>query len=187
MTISATVSENLYCKQGTAENGLPFLLHPAYPKDGQVIVDNIMAICAEEVYLQTDSFVKSSAWERVIINGIDKQNRQLLAVIEVDSKVVGHGRLFPGSYGGKDRHVADVGLAIIAPYRGIGLGKAMLRYLIEWAQAMGYEKMAAEVMACNERALHLFESFGFEREGVRHKQLKVQGNYVDEIMMAKWL
>ena len=83
--------------------------------------------------------------------------------------------------------MVNVGLAIIAPYRGIGLGKAMLRYLTEWAQVMGYEKMMAEVMACNERALRLFESFGFEREGVRHKRLKVQGNYVDEIMMAKWL
>jgi len=185
--MSTIVGKHLYCKQGTTENGQSFLLRPAYPDDGPKIVDNINAICAEEVYLQTDSFVKSSAWERIIINGVDEQNRWLLAVIEVDSRVVGHGRLFSGFYGCKDRHVANVGLAIIAPYRGIGLGKAMLRYLIEWAQAMGYEKMVVEVMACNERALHLFESLGFEREGVRRKQLKIQGNYVDEVMMAKWL
>ncbi len=187
MTMSTIVSKHLYCKQGTAETGQPFLLRPAYPKDGPVIVDNINAICAEEVYLQTDNFVKSLVWEHVITKGIDKENRQLLSVIEIQNKVVGHGRLFPGPYGHKDHHVTNAGLAIIAPYRGIGLGKAVLRYLIEWAQAMGYEKMVAEVMACNERSLHLFESFGFEREGVRHKQLKVQGNYVDEIMIAKWL
>jgi RimJ/RimL family protein N-acetyltransferase len=37
----------------------------------------------------------------------------------------------------------------------------------------------------NERAIRLYEKFGFEREVVKRHALKVNGHYIDAFYMAK--
>jgi RimJ/RimL family protein N-acetyltransferase len=39
-------------------------------------------------------------------------------------------------------------------------------------------------MAHNERAIRLYERMGFEREGIRRRALRVDGEWVDELFMA---
>jgi RimJ/RimL family protein N-acetyltransferase len=39
----------------------------------------------------------------------------------------------------------------------------------------------------NERAIRLYEKFGFEREGVKRHALRVDGRYIDAFSMANLL
>jgi len=43
------------------------------------------------------------------------------------------------------------------------------------------------VFATNLRARRLYESLGFEEEGVRRRHVRIRGEYVDEALMGLWL
>ena len=49
------------------------------------------------------------------------------------------------------------------------------------------EKWPLGVFASNKRAIHGYEKFGFAVEGVLAEQHDVDGQYVDELLMAKFL
>ncbi|HEU12758.1 MAG TPA: GNAT family N-acetyltransferase, partial [Euryarchaeota archaeon] len=44
-----------------------------------------------------------------------------------------------------------------------------------------------EVFSTNVNAIELYKKLGFEIEGIRKKQFKIEGNYVDDVLMAKFL
>ncbi|EAS64553.1 hypothetical protein VAS14_02518, partial [Photobacterium angustum S14] len=51
----------------------------------------------------------------------------------------------------------------------------------------GYEKLFAYVRSDNERALTAYLKQGFEVVGTAKKHAKVRGEYVDEILIEKFL
>lgn len=51
----------------------------------------------------------------------------------------------------------------------------------------GYEKISLSVFSTNKRAINLYKKFGFEIEGVKKKEIKIDEEYVDEILMALFL
>ena len=174
----------LHTRYYTAKNGTSFAVRPAILADRQRIEQNIIAICAEQEYLHTDTFVYTSEWETALIRSIDMERRQVLVVAQVKETVIGHVRLFPVWFGPKGRHVANLGIAIVKPWREIGIGTSLLDYLLDWAIRMDYSKASVEVIASNQRAINLFSKFGFTKEGRRLKHIKINGAYHDEVLMG---
>lgn len=82
------------------------------------------------------------------------------------------------------RHVADLGLMVAAGHRRRGIGRALLEQAVEWARRSGVRKLELHVFPWNEPALALYESFGFEREGLRRGHYLRDGAEVDAILMA---
>lgn len=59
--------------------------------------------------------------------------------------------------------VADLNRVIVrADRRGEGIGRRLVRAGIEWAEALGVERMILEVAVENEAARALYDSLGFE-------------------------
>lgn len=59
--------------------------------------------------------------------------------------------------------VADLHRVVVrADRQGAGIGRRLVLAGIEWAEAMGAERMLLEVAADNRRALALYRRFGFE-------------------------
>ena len=69
--------------------------------------------------------------------------------------------------------------------RGRGLGKAVTRAVVDYGFAeLNLHRIELDVLATNARAIHIYESLGFQREGVlRHAQFR-GGAYVDLVLMA---
>ncbi len=180
-------SEFVYVRDLLTKDGVPFQLRPARVADTDQIVANISVVCAEKIYLYTDDFVATDEWRDALANSVDEEMGSLLIVAEVGEQVVGHLRLFSAWYGNKSRHVGEIGLAVIQPWRERGIGKAMVGYALRWSAFAGFQKMTANVFATNQRALNLFSAYNFTEEGYRHGQLLVEGNYVDEILLSRFL
>jgi RimJ/RimL family protein N-acetyltransferase len=176
-----------YVRRLRTRDGQPFCLRPASQADSRAIADNIRAVCAERVYLHTDTFVETGEWRRLLQRPLEEEARRLLLVAEVDGRVVGHARLYPEWYGPKGWHVAEMGIALLCPYRERGIGTSMMAYLLEWATWVGFEKVVASVIATNRRALALFAEFDFAREGQRVRQLKIGAEYADEVLLGRFL
>lgn len=164
--------------------GIPFTIRPAETGDQPAILANIDAVCAEEIYLSTDTYVPTSDWRHVFEDPSNNGDSHLLIVAQTGGVIIGHLRVFPALPGSKCRHVGDIGIVLITAWRDQGIGTAMLEYSIAWAGQSGYEKLIASTMATNQRAMKIFSKLGFIQEGIRKAQFLVQGNYIDEVLLG---
>ncbi|MEM1418524.1 MAG: GNAT family N-acetyltransferase [Myxococcota bacterium] len=100
--------------------------------------------------------------------------------------VVGHGsvhRYRPSLC----RHVAVIALGVRPDHQGLGLGRALLEGLVGWCELVGVERVELTVLADNARARQLYRTGGFAKEAVRQRFVKRVDEYVDDVMMARWL
>lgn len=65
-------------------------------------------------------------------------------------------------------HEANIDNVVVAErFRNQGIGRAMLTKLISSGEAEGVEAYTLEVRVSNAAAIHLYEEFGFQSEGIR--------------------
>ncbi|MDQ8198272.1 GNAT family N-acetyltransferase [Pelagicoccus enzymogenes] len=87
----------------------------------------------------------------------DERSRHVLA--QVGERVVGTGRLLP------DGHIGRV--AVLAPFRGQGIGALLMGQLI----AMGKEAgMGRLVLSAQTRAVAFYEGLGFVKQGETYQE-----------------
>ena len=111
-------------------------------------------------------------------------NHTMLAAV-IDGKVIGAAGLHPHEHR-RRAHAAEIGMAVHDQYAGRGAGRALLAALIEQADKwLNYTRLELSVWADNSRAIALYESAGFEREGLFRRYAWRDGEYVDAIAMAR--
>jgi putative acetyltransferase len=77
-------------------------------------------------------------------------------------------------------------MAVHDAYAGRGAGRALMSGLIDLADRwLNYKRLELTVWVDNERAIGLYSSFGFEREGVHRAFAWRDGGYVDAVAMAR--
>ena len=87
------------------------------------------------------------------------------------------------------RHRGRLGIGVISPYRGQGIGETLLRTLLRWAEAEPeLERIELGVFAHNTRARSLYTKLGFRQEAQLPRAYKLaDGTYYDDVMMVKWV
>jgi RimJ/RimL family protein N-acetyltransferase len=85
------------------------------------------------------------------------------------------------------RHVSTIEVGICARYTGRGVGKRLFETVERWARARRLHRLELTVATRNERAISLYEKCGFAIEGTRRHAMSIDGQYVDEHLMAKLL
>ena len=83
-------------------------------------------------------------------------------VCDVGGDLAGYGIM---SVGAGEAHILNV--CIGDEYRGRGLARKVLEYLLDRARASGMYEAFLEVRPSNTAATHLYNSMGFEQVGVR--------------------
>ena len=84
------------------------------------------------------------------------------------------------------RHAAAVGLTVHEDWHGKGVGSALMRAGLDLADNwLNLTRLELEVYTDNEAAIHLYERFGFEREGLLRQHAYRDGRYVDSYSMAR--
>ena len=85
----------------------------------------------------------------------------------------------------RQAHCFYIVMGILQAWVGRGLGRSLLEELEAWAQSKGLHRLELIVNYDNDRAIRLYQKFGFEREGVKRDALKIDGEYVDALYMSK--
>ena len=76
-------------------------------------------------------------------------------------------------------------MSVLRKYWNLGIGGRMLAYLIEWArQTHVIRKINLRVRVDNLSAIHLYEKYGFVREGRRTREFYLYGQFVDVFLMG---
>jgi putative acetyltransferase len=100
--------------------------------------------------------------------------------------VIASGGIFPLAATPRRRHAAGLGLSVAAEWQRRGIGSEMIRRLLEWSDRwLGYLRIELTVYTDNERAIRLYEKFGFAVEG-RYRAFALRdGVFVDALAMAR--
>ncbi|HEY2481151.1 MAG TPA: GNAT family N-acetyltransferase [Caulobacteraceae bacterium] len=108
-----------------------------------------------------------------------------LLVAAIGGKVIGGAGLHPAE-NRRRSHAASIGMAVHDAYAGRGAGRALMQALIDQADRwLNYKRLELTVWTDNERAILLYEGFGFEREGVLRAYAWRDGTYIDALAMAR--
>jgi ribosomal protein S18 acetylase RimI-like enzyme len=108
-------------------------------------------------------------------------------VAEWDGKVVGYLGLHPPFPVPSNRHVGILDVAVHPDCHGRGIGTALLRYAEERAREWGMRKLSLRVLATNPGAQRLYERMGYQEEGRLRAEFLIEGQLVDDVLMAKWI
>jgi [ribosomal protein S18]-alanine N-acetyltransferase len=99
-------------------------------------------------------------------------------VVTVAEQVLGYGVM---SVGAGEAHILN--LCISEMYRCRGVGKRLLRYLIERATAAGMNEAFLEVRPSNVAAIRLYLALGFEQVGMRRGYYQAVGGREDAAVL----
>ncbi len=103
----------------------------------------------------------------------------LCQVLEIEGAVHAYGVM---SSGGGEAHVLN--LCVHRHFQRRGLGRMMLRQLVESARRLHVEVVLLEVRPSNIAALTLYEHVGFSEVGVRKNYYPAKGGREDALIMA---
>jgi putative acetyltransferase len=163
-----------------------FLIRPAEPEDA-----GSLARLAEEVSGEPEAWLISAdgEWrsvgdERRYLKALRRYPHAAVFVAErADGAIVGRLSVARDTHPAS-AHVADLGLMVAKDARRQGVGWALMEAAVVWARVAGVRKLELHVFPWNEPAIHLYEQFGFEREGYRKGHYHRAGEDVDAILMA---
>jgi len=85
------------------------------------------------------------------------------------------------------RHSAGLGICVHADYHGKGIGTALLKKVIDLADNwLMLVRLELTAFVENEGAVKLYQSLGFQIEGIRKYGAIRNGKYADEYLMARY-
>jgi len=108
----------------------------------------------------------------------------LIAVDEHGGEMMGF-TLGVGNELRRNKHTLYCVIGVLQQYAGNGVGRNLLQNLEEWAIEAGFHRLELTVMEHNERAKRLYQSLGFQSEGLRRDSLKIDVKFINEIYMSK--
>ena len=160
------------------------LVRPAEPADASELVTLAAAVGRESGdWLLTTETWRPVADERRYLKAVRRHPDAAVLVAVDDDHVVGRLSLARDPHPAST-HVADLGLMVAASHRRQGIGRALLEAAVTWSRRAGVRKLELHVFPWNEPAIQLYESFGFEREGLRRGHYLRDNAPVDALLMA---
>ncbi len=86
----------------------------------------------------------------------------------------------------RTRHSGSIGIMIHRDYQDKGIGTALIAALIDLADNwLMLVRLELTVFEDNEHAIHLYEKFGFKKEGLKRLAAIRKGKYENEYLMAR--
>ncbi|MGI8801631.1 MAG: GNAT family N-acetyltransferase [Solirubrobacteraceae bacterium] len=106
-------------------------------------------------------------------------------VAERGGALVGYARLVPVSPLASSRHVLELHCFAFDPaHRRRGIGRRLVEAAVAEARRRGARRLCLRVLAPNAAARGLYAAAGFAEEGVLRGEFLLDGEYVDDVLMA---
>lgn len=141
------------------------------------VFENILGIPSEGVKRNED----------YILN-MDSNQHSFVAIIKAQSGeeiIIGSAGLAVNS-NHRRRHSGSMGIMIHKDYQNMGVGTALMEAIIDIADNwLMLVRVELTVFEDNERAIHLYEKFGFRKEGIKQLAGIRKGKYENEYLMAR--
>lgn len=172
------------------KNGQECILRSPEPKDAKKLIDYLITTAGETDFLlkYPEEVKLSIQQEEEFLKNILNAQRDFMIVAEIEGEIAGNCSLSSLGEKLRIRHRGSIGIAIYKKYWGFGIGRELMLLLLDNAKQCGYEQAELEVVSRNDRAIALYEKFGFVRVGEMPNAAKQKdGTYDNYIIMMKAL
>lgn len=165
------------------------VIEKAEPSDAAELLEYLKVIGSESDNLTfgPDGLLCSVEAETEFLASELISQTSVTLVAKRDGKIIGNAR-FTGGLKERTKHRGDIGISVLKSEWGNGLGSMLLETLIDFAKNTAHvEVITLEVNQTNQRAIALYEKFGFKKTGVFEAFIKIDGKYIDFDMMILYL
>jgi ribosomal protein S18 acetylase RimI-like enzyme len=148
------------------------------------------SLVKEEVMMLTKknkTLKEEKEWLKEKIKKV-KDKKLVFLVAEDNGKIVGIVSI--SSEKGRQDHIGGLGISVRKEYRGIGLGKKLMKEILKLAKKELKPRpkiIRLSVFSTNKIAQNLYKKMGFKIVAKVPKQFQYKGKLVDEIIMIKKL
>ncbi|MFB6084078.1 MAG: N-acetyltransferase family protein [Halorientalis sp.] len=163
------------------EDDVEYTIRQARQADMSGIVGVMRSAIDAGTYVVAESVADMIDHEEVLLRHNELESRMFFVAC-VDGDVVGWVHLEHPEMD-KLSHTAELTVGVLEAYRGHGIGSHLLQRGLEWAAQQGYERIYNSVPSTNETAIEFLKGHGWEEEARRRDHYKMDGEYVDEVMM----
>ena len=113
------------------------------------------------------------------------ENRGIISVACIEDRLVGMTGLVSGNWP-KTRHSGTIwGVYVNPDWHGLHVGEALVKECLAWAQAQGLVVVKLGVITTNTPAICCYARCGFTVFGIEPQAICYDGDYYDELLMAK--
>ena len=155
--------------------------------DAEAIVRILNPIIEAKVYTAFDTLFTVEC-ERDYILNFPQPGVFNVAIRRQDERVLGFQSMEPfATYTHAFDHVGVLGTYVDLACRRQGISRSLFRATLEAARGKGYEKIFTFVRADNLAALVTYLKQDFSIVGTARRQAKLNGTYVDEIIIERFL
>jgi RimJ/RimL family protein N-acetyltransferase len=166
------------------------LIREAQPSDAEALIEHTRRILSEPEPTNPESpeeFNPTVEQRQKMISGLAASSNSVLLIAEDGGMLVGELSC-QGIPRQALQHCVTLGMSVNQEWRKRGVGSRLLEEAIAWAQGTGIVKrIELYVYARNQPAIRLYTKFGFELEGRRRRAIFHDGEYIDDLLMARLL
>ena len=182
MTAPAMADQNLVLR-----NGRSVRIRRAEPDDAAAILAYLSRVGGESINLTfgAEGPGISEEEEREYLTRVAASDNSLAIVAVAGDEIVG-GLTFDGGRRARLRHAGEFGISVLQSYAGQGLGRALLEYMIAWAERGGVvRKINLKVRVDNAPAIRLYQQLGWVTEGRTTRDTLIDGEFNDCLLMGR--
>ncbi len=163
------------------------VIRDATPADAEPIARILNTIIEARIYTALDTPFTVGE-ERAFLERVPPRGIFHVAVSQRSGTVVGFQNVEPfAAYTRAFDHVGVIGTFVDLDRRRQGIGSRLFERTFAAARAKGYEKLFTFVRADNPTALAAYLRQGFVIVGTAQKHARIDGRYVDEVMIERAL
>ena len=172
-----------YPKEITLKDGLKVTVRPLEAGDSEALF-NFFQVVPENERL----FIKHKVQEKEVIEGwcsqIDLEKNFPLVAVNAEGQILASCTLHQNGYGWK-RHIGRISVFVHVDFRRRGLAYALGEEIIGISRQLGLEKLEAEFVAEQDRAMRVFALLGFSDLSCFPKYvMDMQGKHHDYLLMG---
>ena len=153
------------------------------PEDAKAVVDFTEKVGGETDNLTfgAEGLEVTPEQEAVFLREMKENPRGVFLCAWRDGKMIGTG--FLSGMNKRMKHRSRLAVSVLKSEWNKGVGSAIIEKLIDFAKEIGLEIIELEVRSDNNRAIHLYEKYGFKHIGTSPAFFKIGEEYIDFELM----
>ena len=176
----------MFPQQYTLKNGQQLVIRKAIKQDAVANIACVSKTGGETDFLTfgAEGFPGSVADEEKFIKKCQSTANMLFVVAEVEGLIVGM-LAFEGQSRLRLQHSGEFGITLLKEYWGLGIGSRLIELMLTWAKSTDIvRKINLRVRQDNQRAIKLYQKYGFTQEGVISREYLINGQFYSIMLMG---
>lgn len=167
------------------KNNVELTIREAEKKDAVTILKHVNIIAGESdnVTFGPGEFTMTLAEEEEFLEKVSKSDNNTFIVGFIGEELVAIADVHAGSRP-RIRHSGELGISVQKKYWRLGIGRAMMYYLIDWAKDARLRKLNLRVRKDNHGAINLYESLGFNEQGTITREFFIREEFYSSLNMG---